>query len=633
MKLDRCFRRHKRSKSRRHKGTFAFCLLPFVLNVVAARGQPVFSIDFQGPTVGLVDPHTGVAITEGDLLMVAPSGIPSPGPVARPRIIVFGGSNAGGQPHLGLAAYPDAVGHGAGVAGLIEVDALSFGDDFLLNPDPPFAGVWVFSVDEFAIGLSHGVEVPSNVTTEGAAGTTEGAADVFCGFGPGVFPPGPLSAFPPSVPPPGNAVLIDGSGISPPAASHPHLPALLGIGLVEPNSPTSPPGPPPALPDPGDNLDALDVDTALTAGSLPFPIYFSLDSAFADPLESPPPSGMGPVNGGSAVANGFVGGDVLVVATPGSAPVLYAAANTLGLDYIGGPDSDDLDALVLWENGIPGYQPSINPIAPYDWGPGGKDMLLFSVRRGSATLGIGDTIFNLPIEEGDILVPPVGGGPGFPGIFIPAENLGLSTIRTAGVAPADDLDALDVSADCNVNAVPDRLEIVLGQAADANQNGVPDSCEAFCGDKDCAPAENPCTCANDCGPPPQAELPAGTCTDGLDNDCDGNADCLDEDCASVPSCGCKADPECDDADACTCDRCQQGACSFTAGIFGDVDCIGGNVDVGDVLCAIDGFGLFEACPNADIAPNCTGDLTIDVGDILAVIDAFAGIDHCNCSGR
>jgi hypothetical protein len=151
-----------------------------------------------------------------------------------------------------------------------------------------------------------------------------------------------------------------------------------------------------------------------------------------------------------------------------------------------------------------------------------------------------------------------------------------------------------------------------------------------CGNETCGTEEDPCNCPTDCGPPPATETPGATCADGLDNDCDGKADCLDLDCADEPACGCESVLKCEDANACTCNRCAMGTCTFTAVHFGDVDCMADTVDVGDILCAVDGFGAFEACPNADISPNCTGDSKIDVGDILAVVDAFAGIDPCNC---
>ena len=168
----------------------------------------------------------------------------------------------------------------------------------------------------------------------------------------------------------------------------------------------------------------------------------SLDSAFVDPRTGIP-------NTGSAAANTFVGGDVLRVGVATTPLALYASVTSLGLDRVppptgGGPDTDDLDALILWKNGTAGFQPSQ---VPFDWLVGGRDMLILSVRRGSRVIGMPDSIFGVPIEEGDLLTTPkpiaMGGVSVFPGLFIAAEHLGLATARTNMLTFGDDLDALD----------------------------------------------------------------------------------------------------------------------------------------------------------------------------------------------
>jgi hypothetical protein len=123
-------------------------------------------------------------------------------------------------------------------------------------------------------------------------------------------------------------------------------------------------------------------------------------------------------------------------------------------------------------------------MVPNDWAGGGTDMLLFSVRRGSAVIGLPDSIFGIPITEGDILTRPVAGGLSpFPGIYIAAENLGLVTARVPppAVGFSADLDALDLPVspifDCNGNGVEDSYDIAVGAASDVNKNGVPDGCE------------------------------------------------------------------------------------------------------------------------------------------------------------
>jgi hypothetical protein len=289
----------------------------------------------------------------------------------------------------------------------VEVDAISYGIDPPLT-QTNLAPRYHFSVDEFAYGIAFAAAAP-NVTSEGATpgASNEASADIYVGLGIGAGP------FPP--PPPagvlGNTGVWDGNGILP-------FPAP-GLGLIEPNPPT-----PGFLPDPGDNLDALDMHAYPGTG-----IYFSLDAAWVDPLELPP------ANSGTALANAFLPGDILF--TPGGGlPVVFAPSAVLGL----GP-KDDLDALLLWENGTGVYEPSV---VPYDWVGGATDMVLFSVRRGSPIIGTPDAFWGAPIEEGDILVV-TGGGFAVPGIFIPAEMLGLQTVRGGYPVPfgfGDDLDAL-----------------------------------------------------------------------------------------------------------------------------------------------------------------------------------------------
>ena len=100
---------------------------------------------------------------------------------------------------------------------------------------------------------------------------------------------------------------------------------------------------------------------------------------------------------------------------------------------------------------------------------------------------------------------------------------------------------------------------------------------SVCGNATCEPGENQCNCPGDCGSPSATE---SDCADGADNDCDGDVDCFDTDCAADPACACTADEtscsdgldndcdgdiDCDDAD-CTgdpdCDCLPEGASCF-----------------------------------------------------------------------
>lgn len=452
------------------------------------QGQVVFSVDWQGPTIARPDSQSGVPITEGDVLL-APGGAPAYGPLPAPTLRLSGGQ-------LGLSRYAQCVGHAAGDPCRIEVDALSNGADPLLAPPAPNPLLatgpkrrFLFSVDEYAVGVLGPPPLHAQVATEFTVG--DGACDVFVDTG---LPPGPL---PPGASAPNNVALFDGDG----SASATGF-VQPGLGLIEPN----PPSLPQQLPNLGDNLDALDV-----GDWTPFPqlgAFFSLDASFADPLTS------GTYSGSAQIENKRPG-DVLRVASAGGAIATYAAANQLGLDLAGPIGSDDLDALIVHENGVPGFQPSLEP---YDWYGSGDavptDMLLFSVRRGSALIGQPDSIFGLPIEAGDVLTTPLdptqGGLSPFPGIFVAAENLGLRTQRS-GAPVGDELDALELLGDpwydCNKNGIDDAVDIANGTSVDANSNGIPDECESpilrFCW---CSSEAAPCGnvdddsgCANSTG--------------------------------------------------------------------------------------------------------------------------------------
>jgi hypothetical protein len=384
--------------------TAAFCALSG-----SARAQVTFSVDYHGMTIAKPATGSGAPITEGDILAPATPGmLPAYGPLPAPVIVISAGFGPP-APGLVLPMFPGCVGHPPGMACALEVDALSYGVDFKVPHAPLPAGTYVFSVDRCSVGFP-GSPLPGNVTSE--APFADAASDIFQDLG---LPPGPL----PPGGPVGNAGIVDGNGI--PSGSGWVYP---GLGLVEPS--------PVAIGATGDDIDALDFDTPFPP---PMGVFFSLDAAFVNPC-------LGIPNTGSAAANGFPPGAVLHTPVLGAPAVVYAPPGMLGLDFFG-PGTDDLDALALAENGIAGFQPSM---VPYDWMiPGGPDMLLFSVRRGSAVVGMPDSLFGIPIEPGDILTTPKAGGVSpFPAIFIAAEWLGLSTARMGG--PMDDLDALDTRA-------------------------------------------------------------------------------------------------------------------------------------------------------------------------------------------
>lgn len=480
----------------------AACLAAAVL-ASSASAQLSFSVDWRSRSLAQPASNSaGAPITEGDVLAPAP-GSPALGPLPNVSIRFLGGA-------LDLNNFASCQGHPPLTPCGIEVDALSSGEDDILTPVLPFAGgggggdqddlggargtatpprkrIW-FSVDEWATGLSTPANPPyAQVESEGnnPAQVWDACADVFCDVN---LPTGPLA---PGATTPDNVGTIDGNGLQSASGR-----AYFGVGLREPNNP---------LVHNGDNLDALEIGPEINRPGAR--VYLSLDSGFGDPLN-------GTTNSASAPLNGFRGGDVLSVRPGTGLPLsLYASASSLGLDLAGGPGSDDLDALTLRDNGDGVFQPSS---VPYDWILGTHDMLLFSVRRGSAVINLPDSIFGVPIQPGDILTTPLpttlGGLSPFPGIFIAAENLALRTRRGIVGQHGDELDALEITEkpcfDCNENGVEDAVDIATGASSDNNGNGIPDECEdkvvemCFCGPNAPDPCGNTYStggCANSTG--------------------------------------------------------------------------------------------------------------------------------------
>jgi hypothetical protein len=73
-----------------------------------------------------------------------------------------------------------------------------------------------------------------------------------------------------------------------------------------------------------------------------------------------------------------------------------------------------------------------------------------------------------------------------------------------------------------------------------------------CGDGTCDPGETQCNCSNDCGIPAFSEM---NCSDGVDNDCDGQTDLDDPDCACLS----RGDP-CVAATQCCSGKCVRNTC-------------------------------------------------------------------------
>lgn len=138
-----------------------------------------------------------------------------------------------------------------------------------------------------------------------------------------------------------------------------------------------------------------------------------------------------------ALAVGVSSGDLFDVApgAGGTVPIPYAPAPASGLDFFGFT-SDDVDALIVWDNGLPG--------GPAFGGPGaeaGIDYALFSLSEGSATLAA-LAATGLPINGGTIFFTDFTGSFG---VYLFDFDLGIDP-GAAGFwgLPYANVDAMDI---------------------------------------------------------------------------------------------------------------------------------------------------------------------------------------------
>ncbi len=302
-----------------------------------------------------------------------PDVVNAPGAGGAP-VIAINQDLPGGPPSNGLYVP------GAGV----NVDAFSRGEDLADTFTPGGHGIapgqqngFLFSVDSSAVGAA-GSGVAGESTGAGAA------ADVFASLIK-VTAPGTVTNSKPTL----NELVYDADGSF----------GLPAIGLTEGV----------------DDLDALDVIFGAhpKAQDLSGLKYFSLDAA-------------------SAVGLGVSGSDILQSPlAPGPTFGIFALGTDLGLNI-----NDDIDALILAENGSTFYEPAATL---FDWTDAAEDMMLFSLAPGSPTIGSIDS-FGKTIGPGDILVSldpdGAGGSPGVVSVFVSASDLGLLA--------SDNLNALDV---------------------------------------------------------------------------------------------------------------------------------------------------------------------------------------------
>jgi sialate O-acetylesterase len=112
----------------------------------------------------------------------------------------------------------------------------------------------------------------------------------------------------------------------------------------------------------------------------------------------------------------------------------------------------------------------------------------------------------------------------------------------------------------STNPAANNLINSAGLPASPIREVSPGVSEPVCGDGSCDPGEDRCSCSGDCGMPPSAE---SVCDDGLDEDCDGGADCADPtgECDADPACDClEKRATCSADDECCSNKCRGGKC-------------------------------------------------------------------------
>ena len=189
-----------------------------------------------------------------------------------------------------------------------------------------------------------------------------------------------------------------------------------------------------------------------------------------------------------------------------------------------------------------------------------------------------------------------------------------------------------------VLATSDNRVIALHHCAYCPNRGVPidlvyaeiSSYLGSCGDGACSDSEDPCSCPSDCGTPPTYE---DSCSDGVDNDCDGAVDCNDADCAGTVDCPCDGDGVCELGE--DCDNCPSDCISGSGGAV----CGNGVCEAGDgedcTTCAADCNGLTTGKPSGRYCCGadtpCSDDRCTSFG--LSCTTVSQGSSYCCGDGQ
>ena len=149
-----------------------------------------------------------------------------------------------------------------------------------------------------------------------------------------------------------------------------------------------------------------------------------------------------------------------------------------------------------------------------------------------------------------------------------ADSSGSYVAADAVITPPDTVDisspfvSSPVSARYAFSTNPTANNLVNSEDLPASpiREVAPGAVVPVCGDSNCDPGEDPCSCAGDCGAPPLTEM---ACNDDVDEDCDGGADCADPtgECDFDLACACLDKRTSCSADSeCCSNKCRGGKC-------------------------------------------------------------------------
>ena len=330
----------------------------------------------------------------------------------------------GAEDPYGLVGPPLAPSPSLGFLGPLGDGAWLSPGPVVQHPGPNGFYIDAFSRDHFDTGQPIMLEFSVDRVTFGMPGTGVGMqaalgqahGDVFTSthsyFAPGGFagaigpPPfgGVLAAIAGGLP--GNVLTTDDSFFG----------LLTPLGVVGPGVAVPPPIVSPAL---HDNLESFDDLATFDANG---DSLFDVDTYFT-------------LYPDEAFAVGLTPADIVVVAAgdPGAIAVAYAPAPLMGLF----PDADSIDALVVYDNGLPPL-PLSNPAAPGFIEPI-IDYALFSLAPGSASLAMWG------LDAGDILFTDF---TGTFAVYAPTPSIGLIPLPPGFPFQTDNVDALDVTHPC-----------------------------------------------------------------------------------------------------------------------------------------------------------------------------------------